>query len=272
MIADYHIHTGFCPHAEGEPREYVERAIELGMPEMGFADHLPFLGGWEPLFDLTDDWAMGLDELDGYVTAVLELAREYTADVRILLGIEADFIPATLEETAAVLSAYPFEYVIGSVHVVGDRFGFDHPEMEERLAAYGLDRIYLESLDLARQAAESGLFAVIGHLDHAKKYARRPNDEHAVAAAASAALRAVAAAGMAIELNTGGLRKPVAETFPGPALLAEARALGIPLVLGSDAHRPGHVGHAFPRASALAGDAGYTSVLRLSTGAQEALA
>ena len=271
MIADYHIHTCFCPHAEGEPREYVERAIGLGMTEMGFAEHLPFLGGWEPLFDLTDDWAMGRDELDDYVAAIRELAREYAADVRILVGIEADFIPATLEDTAAVLAEYPFEYVIGSVHIVGDRFGFDHPEMEGRLAAYGLDRIYLESLDLARQAAESGLFDIVGHLDHAKKLALRPNDEGAVAAAASAALRAVAAAGMAVELNTSGLRKPVAEAFPGPALLAEARALGIPLVLGSDAHRPAHVGHAFDQAAGLAKAAGYAGTLRLSADAQEAL-
>ncbi len=170
-----------------------------------------------------------------------------------------------------MLGGYPFEYVIGSVHIVGDRFGFDHPEMAGRLAEYGLDRIHLESLGLARQAAESGLFTIIGHLDHAKKFGP-PEDEEAVAAAASAALRAVAAAGMAIELNTGGLRKPVAEAFPGPALLAEAQGLGIPLVLGSDAHKPGDVGHGFARAAELARAAGYARVLRLSTDAQEALA
>ncbi len=155
MIADYHIHTGMCRHAEGEPREYVERALELGMTEMGFTDHLPFLGGWEPLHDLTDDWAMRPDELDDYVALIQDLAREYAQDVRIVLGIEADFIPETLELTAATLEQYPFEYVIGSVHIVGDRFGFDHPEMEGRLTDYGIDRIHLESLDLARQAAET---------------------------------------------------------------------------------------------------------------------
>jgi len=272
MIADYHIHTRYCRHAEGEPRDYVERAIELGMTEMGFADHLPFLGGWEPRYDLADDWAMGLDELDDYVDLIQRLAREYAGDLRVMLGVEADFIPETLEETAATLGQYPFEYVIGSVHIVGDRFGFDHPGMKDRLAAYGLDRIYLESLDLARQAAESGIFDIVGHLDHAKKFVRRPDDAEAVAAAASAALRAVAAAGMAVELNTGGLRKDVAEVFPGPGLLAEAGRLGIPLVLGSDAHRPSHVGHEFAYAAELARDAGYAGVLRLSTDAQEALA
>lgn len=270
MIADYHIHTSMCRHAEGAAREYVERAVRLGMHEMGFADHLPFLGGWEPRHDLSDDWAMRPDELDDYVTLVQDLAREYAADLRVVLGIEADFIPDTLEETAAVLDQYPFEYVIGSVHIVGDRFGFDHPQMEGRLAEYGLDRIHLESLDLMRQAAEAGLFDVAGHLDHAVKFGA-PRDEEAVAAAASAALRAVAAAGMALEINTGGLRKPIGKPFPAPALLREAHDLGIPLVLGSDAHRPCDVGHGFDHAAALARASGYATVRSLATHEQEVL-
>jgi histidinol-phosphatase (PHP family) len=270
VIADYHIHTRMCRHAEGEPREYVERAVALGMTEMGFADHLPFLGGWEPLHDLTDDWAMRVDELDEYCSVVQDLAREYAHDLRILLGIEADFIPQTLDDTAAALEQYPFQYVIGSVHIVGDRFGFDHPEMAGRLPAYGLDRIHLESLDLTRQLAESGLFDVAGHLDHAKKFGP-PADAEAVAAAATAALRAVAAAGMCLEINTGGLRKAIGETFPGPGLLAEARALGIPLVLGSDAHKPRDVGHGFDHAAELARAAGYETLVRLSTDAAEPL-
>ncbi len=271
MIADYHIHTFMCRHAEGEPREYVERALAVGMTEMGFADHLPFLGGWEPSHDLKDDWSMRPHELDDYVSMVAGLAREYASDLRILVGIEADYIEDTLDETAAALADYPFDYVIGSVHIVGDRFGFDHPDMLHRLPEYGIDRIYLESLELARRAAESGLFDVIGHLDHAKKLGRRPSDEAAVAAAASAALRAAAAAGCALELNTAGWRKPVDDPFPGPALLAEARRLDIPLVFGSDAHRPGDVGHAFERAASVARDAGYESLLCLSGECAEAL-
>jgi histidinol-phosphatase (PHP family) len=271
MIADYHIHTRLCRHAVGDPHEYVERAIELGMTEMGFADHLPFLGGWQPRHDLKDDWAMGLDELDDYVALVQGLAREYEDDVRIILGVEADFIPETLDQTGATLAQYPFEYVIGSVHIIGDRFGFDHPEMEGRLAQYGIDRIHLESLELTRQAAGSGLFDVVGHLDHAKKFGP-PEDGDAVAAAASAALHAVAAAGMIVEVNTGGLRKRIGEPFPGAGLLTEANALHIPLVFGSDAHRPGDVGHGFDAAAELARRAGYAGILSISGAAEEALA
>lgn len=72
------------------------------------------------------------------------IAREYEDDVRIILGIEADFIPDTLDATAEILRQYPFEYVISSVHIIGDRFGFDHPDMVGRLDAYGILRISLD--------------------------------------------------------------------------------------------------------------------------------
>ena len=272
MIADYHIHTRLCRHAEGEPREYVERAIALGMTEMGFSDHLPFLGGWVPSHDVADDWSMSVDELDDYVSLVQDLAREFAGDLRILVGIEADYIEETLDETAAVLEQYPFDYAIGSVHIVGRRFPFDHPEMLGHLPEYGIERIFLESLALAERAAASGLFDIIGHLDHAKKFGHRPEDPEAVEAATSAALRAVAAAGCALELNTAGWRKPVGEAYPAPELLAAAADLDVPLTLGSDAHRPAEVGYDFDRAGALAREAGYTALLRLSDGRPQALA
>ena len=99
MIADYHIHTRLCGHAEGEPREYVERAIALGMTEMGFSDHLPFLAGWRPSGDLPDDFGMERHELDDYVALVQDIQREYARDVTILLAADLD-IPLTFGSDA----------------------------------------------------------------------------------------------------------------------------------------------------------------------------
>ena len=271
MIADYHIHTRMCRHAEGEPREYVERAVELGMTEMGFADHLPFLGGWEPRHDLTDDWAMRPDELDDYVALVQDLAREYAQRRAHRPRHRGRLHPRDRWRTrrrssrstrSSTSSAPCTSSATASASTIRRWRGGS--------AAYGIDRIHLESLDLARQAAESGLFDVAGHLDHAGKFGP-PEDAEAVAAAASAALRAVAAAGMALEINTGGLRKPIGRAFPAPALLAEASGLGIPLVLGSDAHRPGDVGHGFDHAAGLARAAGYTALRSVASGEQEPL-
>ncbi|MBI3316105.1 MAG: PHP domain-containing protein, partial [Candidatus Omnitrophica bacterium] len=40
---DYHMHTPLCGHAVGEPGEYVEQAIKVGLSEIGFSDHAPLV-------------------------------------------------------------------------------------------------------------------------------------------------------------------------------------------------------------------------------------
>ena len=129
------MHSDFCPHAEGAPREYVEHAIALGMSELGFAEHLPLLAGWRPRHDGTDDWARARDDVNDYVIVVRDLAAECAAEVPVLPGIEADRLEVAVDETAAALAAYPFDYGIGTVHIVGDRFAFDHPELRDQVPA-----------------------------------------------------------------------------------------------------------------------------------------
>ena len=102
MIGDYHVHTRLCGHAEGEPAAYVECAIALGMTEMGIADHLPMFVHWEP--SLT----MAMEQLDGYVTAVRALAARYP-EIRILLGVEADYVEETEERVGELLAGMDLE-------------------------------------------------------------------------------------------------------------------------------------------------------------------
>ena len=108
MIADYHIHTGLCPHAEGEPREYVERAIGLGMSEMGFADHLPFLGGWEPRHDAHRRLGHGPRRARRLrLAGAGPRAASTPPTCASCVGIEADYIEETLDETAEMLGELP---------------------------------------------------------------------------------------------------------------------------------------------------------------------
>jgi histidinol-phosphatase (PHP family) len=52
--------------------------------------------------------------------------------------------------------------------------------------------------------------------------------------------------GMALEVNTSGFSHR-GEQYPAAGILEEAIALGVPLVAGSDAHRPSEVGRHFDR-------------------------
>jgi histidinol-phosphatase (PHP family) len=264
VLNDYHVHTYLCGHAEGTPRECVERAIELGLGEIGFADHLPMVRYWEP------GLSMRREQLDEYVEVVLALGREYRGEVKVLLGVEADYFEGAEEETEAVLRAHPFDYVIGSVHYVNGR-DHSHPVNRMKIPEYGVDRLHAESARLVAQAAATGLFTVFGHLDLPKKFGHQPEDAAAAREAWRRAVRAIAAAGAAVELNTAGWRQAAAEQYPASELLAEAARLGVPLTFGSDAHRAADVGFAFGRAAEAARAAGFARTVRLSDGGPEPL-
>ena len=235
------------------------------MTEMGFADHLPFLGGWaaapRPHRRLGDGAGRAgrLRRARPGPGARVRGRRAHRPRHRGRLhprDAGADGGRSSSSTRSSTSSARCTSSATASASTIR--------RWRAGCAEYGLDRIHLESLELARQAAETGLFDVIGHLDHAKKFGP-PEDEEAVAAAASAALRAVAAAGMLARAQHRRPAQAHRRAVPGARRCWPRRAAcGIPLVFGSDAHRPGDVGHGFDRAAELARAAGYTGVLSLS--------
>lgn len=252
LVPDYHMHTERCGHAAGSALEYVEEARRLGLPGVGIADHLPLLHGRDPQL------SMDLSELDSYVEEVLELKARYPGYV--LLAVEADYRPDTVHRLADLLASQPFDYVIGSVHYL-DGWGFDDPRYKDGFGKRDVDEVYRQYLELVGDAAESGLFTILGHLDLVKKFGHRPrrplDDEVAQLA------DRIGRAGVAVELNTAGLRKAVEEIYPSLAVLRALRACDVPITFGSDAHRPREVGKDFDRALALAREAGYAEHLVL---------
>jgi histidinol-phosphatase (PHP family) len=246
-MIDYHIHTARCGHAVGAMRDYVEHAIKLQLAEIGFADHLPLLTGYDP--SLT----MSMDELEGYISEVQDLKKEYP-EISIKLGIEADYLPGIEDRTANLLNAYDFDYVLGSIHFING-WGFDDSRHIEGYEERGIDDVYRSYYALVADAASSGLFDIIGHLDLVKKYNFRPQSDNAQFAAD--AIKAISAAGVCIEINTAGLRKPVGEIYPSKEILTTCREAGVGITFGSDAHMPDEVGKDLDRAKELAVSAGY---------------
>jgi histidinol-phosphatase (PHP family) len=247
-LADLHVHTARCGHASGPIADYVSRARELGLAEIGFSDHLPLVGKQNPTLAMPDA------ELPAYVRDVLEARAEASGDLIVRLGIEADWSPGTEDALAKMLSAHPFDYVLGSVHWIGD-WAFDHPDHMDGYDEIEPERFWEEYFQAAARAAASGLFDVMAHPDLAKKFDVWPGFDPS--ASYDAFADTVAAAGLAVEINTSGLSKPVAEIYPSRGLLERLRAREVPVTLGSDAHRPSEVGRSFGEAVALAWEVGY---------------
>lgn len=255
-LVDYHIHTARCGHATGSMQEYVERALALGLNEIGFSDHLHLY--FLPEKKRDPSLAMAEEELPEYVASVLEL-RDRFPQIPVRLGVEADFFPAHEEVLHRILEQYPWDYVYGSIHFIGD-WGFDDPKYIHRYADWNIDQLYRHYFDLIKSAAATGLFDILGHLDVVKKFGHRPKgDPGQLYAEVAAALRH---AGVCIEVSTAGLRKPVGEIYPGSQLLAECAQHGVPATLGSDAHQPSEVGIDFDRSLEALRAAGYREIVR----------
>jgi histidinol-phosphatase (PHP family) len=120
--------------------------------------------------------------------------------------------------------------------------------------------IYAQYYGLVAALARTNLYDIVGHPDVIKKFGHRPSRDYEPLE--RAALEAVAQAGMALDVNTSGLRRPAKEIYPSLRILRTARAMGIGITFGSDAHEPARVGDAFAEARAHAKAAGYTHFRR----------
>lgn len=250
MLIDYHTHHARCGHAVGELEEYVKRGMELGLSQLGLSDHMPLLhvdpAAYYP------EMAMPLDELPRYVEEAFQLKEKYRGQIELRVGLEGDYIEGWERQIEEIVKAYPWDYVIGSVHFLGE---WDVSDFRQVHNWEGQDvfAVYERYYDAVAKAARTGFYDIMGHLDVIKRFGHRPDAalEAETVALERGVLTAVKAAGIAMELNASGLSKPVAEMFPSRRILSAAVELGIPLTVGSDAHDPLKLGEHLDQARAL---------------------
>jgi len=253
-LADYHVHTPLCRHAQGWPVDYARVAIERGLAEIGFSDH-------SPMPEYFDDWRMLLEELPGYLESV-EQARAAFPSLPIRLGLEVDFIPGQEEWIARLAGMADWDYLIGSVHYIAPGWDVDNPAHLARFehgSVAGIWRLYFDAYE---KCIRSGLFDFVAHPDLPKKFGHRPPGD--LRPYYEPVVAALADTGVAFEINTAGLRKPVGECYPSLEFLKLARAAGVGLLINSDAHSPAELGAGFDAAVALAVEAGYAETLRFA--------
>ncbi|MDR0433714.1 MAG: histidinol-phosphatase HisJ family protein [Gracilibacteraceae bacterium] len=232
MLVDTHVHLlghRDRPATEANIRLFLDAAVRRDLSLIGFADHEEYLEDMRP--DLLRTVALDYPQL------------------RVLVGVELDYRPGEEGRLRAALRRHKFDFAIGSVHELTGR-AIDRTAAEADALGLSADELYRRYFACVAQAAASGLFDIVGHIDLVKIFGARPQTATAADLAAGA-LDAVAAAGCAIELNTNGRYKPVGEWYPSPSLLAAAAARNIPVTTGSDAHYPEQVGREIAEAAAV---------------------
>jgi histidinol-phosphatase (PHP family) len=235
---------------------YVARARARAVEEIAITEHVyRFAEAHEWLDD--PFWREeSTEDADAYCDAVLAAREE--AGLPVLLGLEMDWLTGRGAQIASFLGARPFDVVLGSVHFLDGRAIDDPTDPDpERIP---LERLWSGYLEQLVAAARSGLFDVMSHPDLPKVFGRRI--PAAMDSLLDDAVAAIAETGVAIECSSAGLRKPVAELYPEPGLLARFRRAGVPATLSSDAHRPEDVAEGYSTAVAALRGAGYETITR----------
>lgn len=246
-MKDYHLHSHLCNHGEGEIYEYVESAISKDLEEIGFAEHIP-------IPDLDDPTGrMVCESFPEYLRQVADAQARYP-EIKIRLGLEADYIPEHLDYISGFIKSYSFDFVIGSIHYV-DGWDMTNTDNIPRIRTIGVNRVYRSYYRLLAEAAASGLFDIIGHFDAPKKFGYLPDED--ISDAIEAALAQIQKNNLALDINTAGLRRNIREVYPSRAILERAFQRGIPVVLGSDAHSPSDVAWGFESVLEMLWDIGY---------------
>ena len=275
MLTDYHMHLqpdGVEPRerqAEGWEAEgghlssgwigrYVARARARAVGEIAITEHVYRFAEAHAWLDDPFWREESTEDADAYCDAIVAAREE--ARLPVLVGVEMDWLADRTAEIAAFLDGRPFDVVLGSVHFIDGR-AIDDPTADDRdwLPVEELWTRYLEQLTAA---AGSGLYDVMSHPDLPKVFGRRIPAH--LDRLLDDAVAAIADAGVAVECSSAGLRKPVAELYPEPGLLARFRRAGVPVTLSSDAHAPQDVARDFATAVAALRGAGYETITRFS--------
>ena len=243
---DYHMHSSYSD-GRSVPEDYIAPAVAAGLSEIGFSEHLQ-------LFRDIEEWNMNPSNISVYLDHIHDLAIK-TGNIKIKLGLEVDFFTGKEEEIRQYLKPLPLDYVIGSVHYLGERTVDFGPEFYEGKSIDGLFESYFDSVIAA---VSSGLFDIIGHCDLIRIYGYRPsgNIEHLYRKLA----HEMRVHNVAFEVNTNGRNRPLADFYPDRKFLHIFREEKVAVCVNSDAHMPARVAQYFDEAYELLRYVGFTEM------------
>lgn len=248
---DTHMHSQFSGDSKTPQEDMIAAAIERDLSGICFTDHLDIDYPEEPETFLLD--------LPNYSASVHALQDKYTGRLPIRFGVELGLQPHLAAVHTDILSQYPFDFVIGSSHVVHDFDPYYPPFWENRSEEEGYLEYFSSILENIR--AFDG-FDVYGHIDYVVRYGPNRNEYYTYQQYADVIdeiLKLLIEKGKGIELNTGGFKYGLGHPNPTEDIIARYKELGGEIItIGADAHVPEHVAFDFEKVPGILKEAGFS--------------
>lgn len=258
ITADYHVHSDFSADSDAPMREMIECAIDLGLKRLCFTDHMDF--------EFPKEYKLCFEfNVDSYFDAISKLQETYKNQITILKGIELGLKPNLSQPLEKLLTDYPFDFVIGSSHLVENKDPYFPAFWEKQSVQAGIEK-YFQSI--IQNMEEFTNFDVYGHIDYIVRYIPRElfspecnsnNFYDMFHELLDLVLLSLIKAGKAIEINTAGYKYGLSHPNPTEAIIKRYFQLGGSYItIGSDAHSPQHLAYDFHRVETVLKELGVT--------------
>lgn len=250
MFWDQHMHCNFSGDSDALPEDMIKAGIAHGLSGICFTDHLDYDYPEEPNIFLLD--------FDNYFKVLSDLREKYADKISVNIGIELGLQPQAAGQNLAVAEKYPFDFIIGSSHVVNHM----DPYYPEFFAGRDEDAAYMEYFESVLENINSGVdFDVYGHIDYVVRYGPNKNAFYTYEKfkdIIDEILTQLISKGKGIEVNTGGFKYGLGHPNPTEDIIKRYRELGGEIItMGADAHVPEYVAYEFDKTAQIIKKCGF---------------
>lgn len=245
MLTDYHVHSEFSDDSVYPMEDVVKDAIAMGLDEICFTDHVDY--------GVKDDWDSGVEILyrhgepianvdyPKYEAKIRQVQKQYKDQITVKMGMEFGVQMHTIPQFEALFARYPFEFIILSIHQVEDKEFWTQDFQRGRTQKEYNERYYEEMLNVVKHYKN---YSVLGHVDLITRYDEAglyPFEK--IKPIIADIFKIVIADGKGIEFNTSYHRYGLKDTTPSVDILKLYKELGGEIItIGSDSHKPDHLG------------------------------
>lgn len=250
ITADYHMHTNFSSDSDASPESMAIGAVRKGLKQICITDHQDW--------DYPEDKKQFRIDMEHYIPAVEELKKKFQDQISIGLGVEIGFQKHLGEYYRNFTSSYPFDFVIGSTHVVEGKDPYNRVLFETCSDAEVYEKSFVETWENIRIIQD---FDVLGHMDYIVRYGKNQARDYNwknYSDLIDEIFRWLIEHGKGIEMNMAGFKYGLGFCHPYPEIIRRYRELGGEIItVGSDAHQPDHIAYQYEDAGRILEECGF---------------